>query len=137
LPEAVADLWAAEMVPAGFPKLLGLRDGVRRKILARVNVKPGKRGTLDWWRGFFTVVREDPFLSGRLPAKPPYDKPFRASLSWLVETEDRLMGVLEKAAQREREEAEAAEPEFRVLEPGEIDPSTGLPVPPRGGREAA
>lgn len=54
-----------------------------------------ERQSLDWWTGLFQYIADCcPFLIGRKPGRGGRP-PFLASLPWLVESDDRLVEVME------------------------------------------
>jgi DNA-binding transcriptional ArsR family regulator len=102
-PEAVAALWNEAMPGQGkFLRLLKLTRQRRRKIAARIAEDPEKRASPKWWSALFALVRDDPCLSGEGPPRRGFDEPFTASLPWLVEREERIVRLIERAEARER-----------------------------------
>lgn len=102
-PEDVAALWNEDMPGQGrFLRTLKLTQPRRRKIAARIAEDPEKRASPEWWRALFALVRNDPCLSGEGPPRRGFDEPFTASLPWLVEREERIVRLIERAEARER-----------------------------------
>jgi hypothetical protein len=102
-PEAVAALWNEAMPGQGrFQQLLKLTAPRRRKIAARIAEDPEKRASPKWWNTLFALVRDDPCLSGEGPPRRGFDEPFTASLPWIVEREERIVRLIERAEARER-----------------------------------
>lgn len=69
----------------------------RRYLQARWRESP-KRQSLDWWRRYFTYIREEcPFLIGQV--EQPNRTPFMANLEWLVRPQN-LAKVIERHYER-------------------------------------
>lgn len=66
-----------------LPRSQILSDVRRKSIKARIG-EDAKREFHDWWRTYFTVVAETPFLTGQGPPKPDTGRPWKANLEWLI-----------------------------------------------------
>ena len=71
-------------------KRIGMDRLARIKVLCKTTLP-----TMDHWEAYFEACSEIDSFNGRLPPRPPYDKPFRASMDFLLR-ESTITGVLER-----------------------------------------
>lgn len=73
-----------------LPTCQAIRDWTPARaqhLRARWNEEP-KRQNLDYWKRFFEYVSQSDFLTGRANVGHGRSKPFRASLDWIVKSEN-------------------------------------------------
>ena len=73
-----------------LPTCQGIREWTPARaqhLRARWNEDP-KRQTLDYWKRFFEYVAQSDFLTGKAGAGHGRSQPFRASLDWIVKSEN-------------------------------------------------
>jgi DNA-binding MarR family transcriptional regulator len=81
-PQKVADLYN-EMLGDKLAKVRILTDNRAKSVRARIR-EDSKRESLDWWRNYFLVVSECPFLMGQGPPRPETGRPWQAEFEWLI-----------------------------------------------------
>lgn len=137
-PEAVAALWNEAMPGQGrFLRTLKLTPPRRRKIAARIAEDPEKRASPKWWSALFALVRDDPCLSGEGPPRRGFDEPFIASLPWLVEREERIVRLIERAEARERSERVRDRCPYRPISERDFEERVGYGAPTRDAAAVA
>lgn len=86
-PGEIAKVWN-EICGDVLPKATKLTDERRRKIRARL-AESTERRALEWWRNYFSLIRQSPFLCGN------NDRGWRADFDWAIRSETVITRVLE------------------------------------------
>jgi hypothetical protein len=57
---------------------------VNKTVEGHINARLQEVGGIDGWDRVLKIVEQSPFLLGKIPARTPGQKPFRATLSWVT-----------------------------------------------------